>query len=198
MTEKKLKKHPILIMMRGLPGSGKSFIARQVVERYGQINTVILDPDAIDFGSDDYAHFSEELSIQQVDSTLHPYRYLRAQAYKAIDEGKLIIWNQAFTNQELVHRTIINLQTHATEGGNGLDVLVVDVAIDPETAKERINSRVAAGGHAVNEEMFARFLNDYRSFQGYDYPYILLNGDAPVEASTTTLLEKIKNLPRRN
>lgn len=187
----KEQKRAFLIIMRGLPGSGKSYVAKKLEETLGPQELVILDPDGIDFTSSEYSQFSEELSRQGVDIALHPYRFLRANAYSAIDAGKIILWNQAFTNQELVHRTIINLQAHASEKEKTLNCLIAEMNIDPETAKARVKSRADAGGHAVTNEVFERFLKDYKPLEGYDYPLLSLDGGSLAELSAQVLAEEI-------
>lgn len=191
MTDVSAPHQAFLIMMRGLPGSGKSYVAGKLKELLQPEELVILDPDGIDFTSAAYKEFSDDLTAQQVDGALHPYRFLRAQAYRAIDEGKILLWNQAFTNQELVHKTIVNLQAHATEKTTTLVSMIVDVAIDPEVAKTRIKARVSAGGHEVTDAVFERFLRDYAPFSGYDYPVLRLEGSALAEDSAQEIAKEI-------
>ncbi len=181
-----------LVIIRGLPGSGKSYIAQKLEALIGKEKTLILDPDDIDFTSREYINFSAELTRTNVDSILHPYRFLRANAYAGIETGKLVVWNQAFTNQDLVHRTIVNLQAHADEKSVKLHCLVVDVIVDPQLAKVRVESRVNAGGHTVNSDEFERFIRDYQPFHGYDYSMLTLSGESSVEESALKILEKVE------
>jgi len=115
---------PVLIMVRGLPGSGKSYLAQLLQKRLGG-DVVMLDPDGTDYTSGAYASFSAKLTSEGVDEKLHPYRYLRAQAYEGITDHKVIIWNQAFTNNDLLDRTIKNLQAYAAEHNEKLPAMVV-------------------------------------------------------------------------
>src|SRR5437764_567996 len=107
--------HPTLLMVRGLPGSGKSYLAMALSQALGQGNVVILDPDATDYNSPEYLELSKSLSAEGVDEKFHPYRYLRSKAYKAIENNQIIIWNQAFTNLDCFNKTVANLQTYAEE-----------------------------------------------------------------------------------
>src|SRR5690349_20447308 len=100
--------HPILVLVRGIPGSGKSFLVSEVEKRIGSEHVTILDPDQIDLTSQAYADFSKALTDDGVDAKFHPYRWSRAKAYAGIESNKVVIWNQAFTNLDGFNKTIIN------------------------------------------------------------------------------------------
>ncbi len=185
---------PVLVMVRGLPGSGKSYLAVELQKQIGHDAVVLLDPDATDYTSEEYSSFSSELSAQGVDSKLHPYRYLRSNAYNGIVSGKIIIWNQAFTNQDLLDRTINNLKTFAQEHNIELPTLIVEVEIDSDIAKNRIATREAKGGHGVSADAFARFVTDYSSFSDSNYNIIVIDGAANVEKSANQLAAEIESL----
>lgn len=91
------QKKAILLLIRGLPGSGKSYVANVLKEELGN-QIVLLDPDATDYTSAKYKEFSKLKTAEGVDEKFHPYRFLREQAYRAIDNDQIIAWNQAFTN----------------------------------------------------------------------------------------------------
>jgi deoxyadenosine/deoxycytidine kinase len=185
---------PVFVIIRGLPGSGKSYIATEIANQIGRAAIEVLDPDATDYSSDEYNSFSQDLSLQGVDNKLHPYRYLRAKAYEAIISDKVIVWNQAFTNLDLLDRTIKNLQAFASEHGRELPALVVEVEIDHATAKARVASRAQQGGHGVSDEAFARFIDDYTSFSSYGYKTVKIDGDLDVYANTKQIVAAIDAL----
>ena len=132
-----------LIIIRGIPGSGKSYIAKHLADKLDALHTQLIDPDAIDYDSNDYKSLSAELLLEGVDTKLHPYRYLRALAYRAISAEKAVIWNQAFTHQDLLDRTIKNLQNYATEHHISILIFVIEVSIDIDVAKKRVLNRTA-------------------------------------------------------
>ncbi len=186
---------PILIIIRGLPGSGKSHLAHAVERRIGSDKVVILDPDATDYKSDEYKAFSENLTKEGVDAVLHPYRFLRARGYKGIVDDKIVIWNQAFTNNDILNRTIKNLQAYAEERGKSLPALVVEMQIPHDTAKERIASREAETGRGVPNENFERFIRDYTTFEGYDtHTVITAQGDSDTDASVDAVITALNKL----
>lgn len=187
-------KQPTLVIIRGLPGGGKSYLAHELQQQIGQDKVVLLDPDEIDENSDDYQVFTAQLTNEGVDAKLHPYRYLRSKGYQGILDGKIIVWNQAFTHQDLLDRTIKNLQAYAQEYDKVLSALVVEVEVDLELAKKRVAERAAAGGHNVDDEAFERFVNDYASFTAYGYPLITLDGAADVQANAAKVKQAIEEL----
>ena len=175
---------PILVIIRGLPGSGKSYLAQELVSQIGSKLVATLDPDSIEYQSSDYINFTNDLISQGVDEKLFPYRFLRANAYKAIESGKIIIWNQAFTNQDLLNRTIINLQNYAQDHNSQLKVLIVEMEIDQVVAKKRVADRESNGGHGVSDIAFQKFIDEYASFVDYGYQTIVLNGNNGLDTNT--------------
>jgi predicted ABC-type ATPase len=186
--------HPTLLMVRGLPGSGKSYLAMALSQALGQDNVVILDPDATDYNSPEYLELSKSLSAEGVDEKFHPYRYLRGKAYKAIENNQIIIWNQAFTNLDGFNKTVANLQTYAEEHDAKLPLLVVEVEINHDTAKARVTERADQGGHDVNEEAWERFFGDYRSFSDEGFNTVSVNGENDVNASVAAVQQALEAL----
>ncbi len=186
--------HPTLMLIRGLPGSGKSHLSATLRGVLGNSNVVELDPDATDYQSEAYLKMSETLTNEGVDAKFHPYRFLRAQAYAGIEANKIIMWNQGFTNLDGFTKTIINLQTYATEHGTHLPLLVVEVEIHPDTAKNRVANRASGGGHDVPEEMFKRFINDYRSFTSEGFNTVTVQGEDDVQSSAATVGKALEDL----
>lgn len=184
---------PVLLLIRGLPGSGKSYLAAALREALGTDNVVVLDPDATDYTSAAYQTMSEQLSAEGVDTKFHPYRFLRAQAYDAIEAGKVIMWNQAWTNLDGLNKTVVNLQTYANEHGTQLPVLIVEVQASREAVKQRVAERAAAGGHDVSAEEFERFFADYHSFAEH-YQTVSVNGEGDVNESVARVLDALQGL----
>lgn len=81
--------NPALVFIRGIPGSGKSYLAEALEKSLGSENVIMLDPDKIDLTSKEYLEFSESLTKEGVDKKLHPFRWLRTNAYGAIGSGKI-------------------------------------------------------------------------------------------------------------
>lgn len=186
--------HPALIMIRGLPGSGKSYVATGLQQTIGSHAVAILDPDQIDTESQAYKQLSDTLTKAGIESKFFPNRFLKAEGCRAISDGKVVIWNQAFTDFEGFRRSLESLQNFATSQSITLPTLVVEVEISHNTAKTRIAMRAAAGEHNVSTENFARFINDYTSFADKGFPVVSVNGEDDVSISVATILDALQAL----
>lgn len=190
-------KHPILILIRGLPGSGKSYLALALQKSLGKDMVVMLDPDATDYKSKAYAAHTKALSREGVDTKLHPYRFLRAKAHKGIATHKIIIWNQPFTNLVIFNKMIANLKAHAGGHDTHLSILVVEVEIDSLVAKGRIEARKHAGGHGPSDNTFNRFINDYGSFSEEGFNTVAVNGQDDVSVSVKAIMKALEELEKQ-
>lgn len=190
--------HPILILIRGLPGSGKSYLAqalqKQLSDADGADTVIMLDPDATDYKSTEYLEFSKELTEQEVDPKFHPYRFLRAQAHTGITSNKIIVWNQPFTSFDGFNKTVINLQNYAAEHSVKLPMLVVEVEVDEEIAKTRVGDRKQQGGHGPSDDTFTRFVNEYVSFAGKGYNTVTVHGQKDVAESVAAIVQALDSL----
>jgi len=186
--------NPILMMIRGVPGGGKSYIATKLQESLGKERVVILDPDAIHQTSSEYQNFSQALTREDVNIKLHPYRFLRAKAHEGITAHKIIIWNQGFIDLDGFSKTVNNLQGYATDHGTRLPTLVVEVEIEGNIAKQRVAERAAQGGHDVPDEAFGRFIGNYASFADKGYTTVTVNGQDDVAVSVSTIIAALEKL----
>jgi predicted kinase len=186
--------HPSLILIRGLPGSGKSHLAAALTEHFGPDNVTILDPDQIDKTSEAYTALCKTLTEEGVDPILFPNRFLKAKGYEAIDAGRIIIWNQAFTHPDGFDRSVGSLKEYAAQHETELTILLVEVEVSPEVARQRASERAGQGGHAVPDQRFEQFISEYRSFADKGYPTVRVNGEDDVQRSANTVLAALGKL----
>jgi thymidylate kinase len=190
----KAMQHPIIILIRGLPGSGKSYIAAELEKTLGKDVTVTLDPDAIDYEGQEYKdHVAAQLA-EGVDPALHAYRFSRNKAYQGIADHKIVIWNQPFTNLEIFNKMVDRFKEQAGEQHVSLPILVVEVSTPPELAKQRIEARKKQGGHGPSENTFSRFVNDYKTFANDGYDVITVQGDSDTAVTVAALVDRITAL----
>lgn len=186
--------HPLLIIVRGIYGSGKSYLTSELHETLGKDNVVVLDPDIINRGSQEYKDHSAAMTAEGVDEVIHPYRFSLYKAFQGISDHKIIIWNQPFTNLDMFKRMIGRLQDRAVETHTTLPMLVVEVSIDPAVAKARVAKRMAEGGNSISDETFAQRLNEYSSFASEGYNIVAIDGRSDVATSVATVMERIVEL----
>jgi deoxyadenosine/deoxycytidine kinase len=183
--------HPVIIFVRGLPGSGKSYLTSQLQKAFVD-EPIVLDPDAIDFTSSDYEQHVKKLTNEGVNPALFAYRFLRGQAYDGIADRRVIVWNQPFTNLEIFNKMITNLRLQADQHSVELPILVVEVEIDLKIAKERIENRKKAGGHGPSDSMFDKFTRDFSSFSEEGYRTIVVQGDDDVRDSVQKIYDELQ------
>lgn len=186
--------HPIVVFVRGVPGSGKSYLVAALQKALDPSQTVVLDPDAIDFDSLAYKEHVLAQRAEGIDEKLDAYRFLRAQAYQAIADHKLIIWNQPFTDLEIFRKMTGRLLDRAAECNTTLPILLVEVELDPTVAWQRVQARKAAGGHGPTDATLERRMNAYSTAASEGYDLITVRGDDDVSTSVASVLERLKQL----
>lgn len=185
------KKHPILVLVRGLPGSGKSYIADRVLQLFPKGEVILLDPDRTDYESSDYKDLSRKLRQEGVDEKFYPYRFLRAQAHAAIESCRVVMWTQAFTQLDGFQKTIVNLTDYAKRHGLELPLIVVEVEVAPDLAKARISERVLSGGLDVDSDRFDRFVSEYGSFESEGYDTLRIDGSSDPDEAAKRIYQKV-------
>lgn len=190
-SETEDSKKPTLIIIRGVPGSGKSYLATALEESLGKEMVEIIDPDTINRSGKEFIEFSQKLLDNQIDIKFHPYRFLMEQANKAISKQKIIIWDQPFTDLEGFEITVEKLQAIAAKNKFHLKILVVEIEIDQKVAMERIIKRKVDGGHGPTPTTFEKFTSQYISFKGKGYNTITINGQDELYLSVKTVKDTI-------
>jgi predicted ABC-type ATPase len=181
--------HPALVIVRGIPGSGKSYLTTRLADAIGYDKVVILDPDAIDKSSDAFTQFSARLTAEGVEEKFHAFRFLRQQGYDAILNNQIIIWNQAFIDFNGFKITVDRMMEYAEQHSIDLPLLVIEVEIDPAVARARITDRASSGGHDVPNDKFEQFVSQYESFASNGFATVTIDGADDIDTSLQTLLD---------
>ena len=179
-----------IIFIRGIPGSGKSFVAENLVQALEGAKVTLLDPDTIDTQNPEFIELSKQLEKEGLAKAIHPFRWLRGQAIDAATTGSVTVWNQPFTNQGVFDRLIAFIRAGAQKHGVSLRVLILEVNTPKEVAYERIMERVNAGGHGPSESTFLQRVDDYTSFSS-DYETIQLDGTKDIKSLISEVTDRL-------
>lgn len=185
-----MKQQPTLIFVRGLPGSGKSYLSDAIIAKIGHDKAVLVDPDAIDRENSGYIALSDSLSSEGLNPAIYPFRWLRKTACAGISSGKTVLWSQPFTNRGVFDRLVLFIKENSTYDGD-LRVLLIEVEIDQTMAKQRIEQRIAAGGHGPSDMTFIRRASEYESFSG-DYATLSVHGDSAINESVKDIMKALE------
>lgn len=186
--------NPVVIFIRGLPGSGKTYIAKALQDAIGKDKIVMLDPDETDYSSKEYIEHSKAQAAEGVDEKLHAYRFLRTKAYNGIRSDKIIIWNQPFTNLEIFHKMVSRLKDHAAEHSKQLQMLIVEVEVDHNLAKKRVLARKQAGGHGPSDSTLERRIVDYKSYADQGFNAVTVYGKDDASISVSKIIDALKKI----
>lgn len=186
---------PLIILIRGIPGSGKSYLASHLAKTFRNDEVVLLDPDTIDQKSECYRLHSVGQLSEGVDPKLLPYRFLRSKACLGIQEGKIIIWNQPFTDVAIFQKMTDRFKQHAKEHQQKLGIVVVEVKVNPQLAQQRVQTRKDNGGHGPSQNTFTRFVQDFTRNSLDGYQKIEVDGTASIDDSIQKILSAITHSP---
>lgn len=166
--------HGALVLIRGLPGSGKSTLVKRLVkllEREGN-SIVSLDPDCVHRDSAELKEYSSHLTALGVPAEIHIYRYLCTQVRRGVESGALTIWDQPFSNRE-VFESLLRVVAAFDWYPN---ILLVELEIDPPAAYSRVLHRASAGNRKMPPRTFERYVKSYRSFRDLGLPTVTVDG----------------------
>lgn len=150
-------KRPVLLIVRGIPGSGKSTLTDQLLKLPSLKDSLRLDPDLVDQNGDEFVKFCQSLPLE-LPIQKQIYRFLLRKAEAALKEQRSVIWEQPWRTLKGLRITLGNLAFFLT--GNAdisaapFQTVIVEINISPQKARKRVASRFQRGEHRLRPETF--------------------------------------------
>jgi len=164
----------MLILISGLPGTGKTRISRELASR---LNAVHISSDSIRKKMLEKRTYSEEEKARV-------YSEMVSQVSNSLSEGKNVIADATFYKESL------RKQMREAAEKAGTDFFLVECIISEEAARERISSRM--GGDS--EAKYGEYLIVKKAFEPISEERIAIDTALPVKESVETILRSISGI----
>lgn len=171
----------MLIVMAGLPGTGKSTIARELALRLGG---TVLDKDAIRAAL--FAPADIEYSTAQDDFVMGVVMRV-AQYLLKRDSGRQILIDGRPFSQRYQLEEVIDLAEQAKARWR-----VFECICSEETVRQRLAQDTEAGNHPAANRRFEMYLKTKAGFEPITFPKIVLNTDQSLDVCVELALAAIK------
>lgn len=181
---------PKLVIVRGLPGSGKTFLSHKLKDVIQRESTSVLDPDEINRETYEYVEFTARLRSDNamLDPKFFPFRYLIEMASNSLNQGGIVIWNQPFSDLEGLAITFERLGRNVDRP---FEILIIDLEISPELARKRIEERIKNGGHGPDRKKFDDFVAGFQRADCMGHNHMVVESEAILERDVENILKKL-------
>jgi len=164
----------MLILISGLPGTGKTRISRELASR---LNAVHISSDSIRKKMLEKRTYSEEEKARV-------YSEMVSQVSGSLSEGKNVIADATFYKESL------RRQMREAAEKAGTDFFLVECIISEEAARERISSRT--GGDS--EAKYGEYLIVKKAFEPISEERITIDTSLPVKESVETIFRSVSGI----
>ena len=164
----------MLILISGLPGTGKTRISRELASRLGAVH---ISSDSIRKKMLEKRTYSEEEKALV-------YKEMVSQASNSLSQGKNVIADATFYKESL------RRQMREAAENAGTDFFIVECILPEEKAKERISSRT--GGDS--EAKYGEYLIVKKAFEPFTEERITIDTSLPVNESVETILRSVSGV----
>lgn len=173
----------MIIMLAGLPGAGKSAIARELARR---IPAVTLDKDQVRAAL--FPPRRVSYTTAQDDFCLDVMLQTSAELLRADPAEPIILDGRTFSRAYQVQW----VEQHAQR--LGVPLLIVECVCSDETARARLIRDAAAGEHPAANRNFELYLAIKARFEPIPEPKLVVNTDQPLEETVAECMAVIQEL----
>ena len=171
----------MIVLMAGLPGTGKSTLARALVS---QVGGTILGKDEIR-----HAMFSSqdvEYSTEQDDFVMH-MMLEAAEWVLRKDPGRIILLDgRTFSRRRQIDRVVEVAQKLQQP------VRILECVCSEESARRRIESQAASGEHPAGNRDFSLYRAVKTRFETITRPKTVIDTDLPLDECVKTAVEALR------
>lgn len=172
---------PILMIIRGIPGTGKTCLASALLKSpCNRMNWLLLDRDVLRNDASERERLESFLAQYEWPTQKREYgiyRFFLWQTILAFRCGRNVVWSQPRARLSLLRLTIDRLyKTFRCT----FRLLVVELEIDPKIAWERVINRVKNGGHGPVLSKYNQMVASYQPADADEFPLLRLDGTRPV------------------
>jgi len=160
----------MIVLMAGLPGTGKSALAVALAER---LSGTVLSKDAIRHAL--FAPWDVEYSTEQDDLVMQIMLQAAERILQEHPERYVFLDGRTFSRRYQVERVI------ATAQHWGQPFKIMECMCSDETARARLESQAATGEHPAGNRSFTLYLEIKQRFEPITQPKIVIDTDEPLD-----------------
>ena len=147
----------MIIVVSGLPGTGKSYFAEKLSDRLG----------AVHFNSDKLRNALHARGKYTIDDKLHIYRVMAEEADHVLDQGKSVIVDATFYKHEMIDLFTMLAKDHASP------IRFIKIEADETLVRERLQRR-----RTDSEADFQVYVKIKDEFDELDVPHLVIQSEA--------------------
>jgi len=147
----------MIIVVLGLPGTGKSYFAERLSDRIG----------AVHLNSDRLRNALHARGKYTIDDKLHIYRVMAEKMDQALHQGKSVIIDASFYKQEMIDLFVTLSKDHA------LPIRFIKIEADESLVQERLQER-----RTDSEADFQVYLKIKNEFDELHVPHLVIRSAA--------------------
>jgi adenylylsulfate kinase len=171
----------MIVLMAGLPGTGKSTLAGALSER---LSGTVLSKDEIR-----HALFSKrdvEYTTEQDDFVMEVMLRAAERILRKQPDRYVLLDGRTFSRNYQIERVM------AVAAPLAQRCQILECVCSDETARTRLEAQAAVGGHPAGNRTFALYLDIKRGFEPIPGPKIIIDTDEPFENCVDRALRLFK------